>query len=182
MTITFTNTRRDLLAFQVYHLGRSPLLLLVNGACLTFMACLFFHGAGGVPLAPRIVATVFFLLLFLPILLAVQVALLALSVVLRQVGNLIEETVTLSDAGVQVKTATSCQDHQWAGIKKVCRTRRHLFIYLTPSIACVVPRRAFASAEEWEAFNDFCRRKTTDPNQVQQNQNGDNPIPETDRL
>ena len=181
MTITYTNTRRDQLAFQFYHLCRSPQFLLVNGACLIFMACVFFHVADGVALAPRIVETVFFLLLLQPILLAAEVAVLALGVVLRQVGNQIEETVTLSDAGVQVKTVTSCQDHQWRGIKKVRRTRRHLFIYLTPGIAWVVPRRVFASTEEWESFNEFCLRRTTDPKQVQKNQIGDNSISGNDK-
>jgi hypothetical protein len=32
MTISYTNTRGDLLAFQLYHLRRSPVIYVVNGA------------------------------------------------------------------------------------------------------------------------------------------------------
>jgi hypothetical protein len=157
MTITYNNTRRDLLAFQLHHFRRSPIMWFP----VALVGLMFFLMAPEVALLPRIVSTVIFLILVLPVLLAFYAAMLTLNLLLRKGGNSPPETVTLSDAGLQIKTATSFQDHQWAGIKKVCRTRRHLFIYLTPSIACVVPRRAFASAEEWESFNEFCRRRTT---------------------
>jgi hypothetical protein len=38
ITLFYTNTRSDLLAFQLYHLRHSPLVLLVYAACLTLMA------------------------------------------------------------------------------------------------------------------------------------------------
>lgn len=155
MTITYTNTRRDLLAFQLHHLRRSPMMWLP----FALVGLMFFLMASEEALAPRIVATVIFLLLVLPILVAFYAALLTLNLLLRKAGNSPPETVTLSDAGLQIKTATSFQEHQWAGIKQVCWTRRHLFIYLTPSLACVVPRRVFASAGEWESFNESCQRK-----------------------
>jgi len=157
MTITYTNTRRDLLAFQFHHLRRSPMMWLP----FALVGLMFFLMASEEALAPRIVATVIFLLLVLPILLAFYAAVLALNLLLRKAGNSPPETVTLSDAGLQIKTATGFQEHQWAGIRKVCRTRWHLFIYLTPSIACIVPRRVFGSTGEWESFNEFCRRRTT---------------------
>jgi len=156
MTITYTITRRDLLAFRLYHLRHSP----SNWFCFAALGFLFFQRAGDVALVPRIVATVIFLLLMLPILLALYVAIQWLGLWLRKPSNLSPPTVTASDTGLQIKTATSCQDHQWVGITKLCRTRRHLFIYLTPRIACIVPRRAFQDANAWESFNDLCRRKT----------------------
>ncbi len=161
MIITYHNTRRDLLAFQFHHFRRSPIMWF---PC-ALLGSMFFLMASEEALAPRIVATVIFLMLALPILLVFYVAFLTLNL-LRKGGNSPPETVRLSDAGLQIKTATSIQDHQWAGIKKVCRTRRHLFIYLTPSIACIVPHRAFASDGDWETFNEFCRRKTVGPKQV----------------
>jgi hypothetical protein len=163
MTITYANTRRDLLAFQLHHFRRSPIVWLP----VALLGLMFFLMAPDDALATRIVAAMIFLALVLPILLAFYAAALTLNLLLRKDRNSAPETVTLSDAGLQIKTATSFQDHQWTGIKKVCRTRRHLFIYLTPSIACIVPRRAFASADEWEAFSEFCRRKTIKLKQVQ---------------
>ena len=167
MTITVANTRRDLLAFQLHHLRRSP----SNWLAFALVGLTFFLMASGQPLARRVGATVIFLLLALPFLLAFYVAVLTLNLLLRKARNSRPETVTLSDAGLQIKTATSLQEHQWAGINRVCRTRRHLFIFLTPSIACVVPRRAFANDREWESFNEFCWQRTSgQPVQTSQNQ------------
>ena len=137
MTMTYNNSRGDLLAFQLQHLRRSP----SNWLAFALVGLMFFLMASEQPLAMRIGATVIFLLLALPFLLAFYVALLTLNLLLRKDRISLAETVTLDDAGLQIQTATSFQEHQWAGIKKVCRTRRHLFIYLTPSIACVVLRR-----------------------------------------
>ena len=167
MTITYANTRRDLLAFQLQHLRRSP----IGWLPVALVGLMFFMMASEQPLATRIFATVIFLILQLPVLLAFYVAVLTLNLVLRKAGHSPPETVTLSDAGLQIKTATSLQEHQWAGINRVCRTRRHLFIFLTPSIACVVPRRAFANDREWESFNEFCWQRTSgQPVQTSQNQ------------
>jgi len=163
MSITYANTRRDLLAFQLHHLRRSPIMWLP----VALLGLMFFLMASEQALPTRIVATVIFLILQLPVLLAFYAAILTLNLLLRKDRNSPPETVTLSKAAMQIKTATSFQEHQWAGIKKMCRTRPHLFIYLTPSIACIVPRRVFASAAEWKSFNEFCRMKTTDPKQVQ---------------
>jgi hypothetical protein len=177
MTITYANTHRDPLAFQLHHLRRSPMMWLP----VALVSLIFFLMAPEESLATRIVATVIFLILQLPVLLAFYVAFLTLYLLLRKDRNSPPETVTLNDAGLQIKTATSFKDHQWAGIKKVCRTRRHLFIYLAPNIACVVPRRAFAGAEEWESFSEFCRQKTTNLKEVQQQPIGANSIPGTDK-
>ena len=155
MTVTYTKTRHDLLTFQFHHFRRSPIIWLPYA----LVGVIFFLEAPEATLAARIVATMIFLILLLPILLAFYAAVLTLKLLLRKASHSPPGTVKLSDAGVQVKTATSCQDHLWAGIKKVRRTRRHLFIYLAASIACVVPRRAFANAEEWESFCELCLRQ-----------------------
>lgn len=125
------------------------------------MTFLFCRGGREVPLAPLIVAIVLYLLCLLPILLAVQLAFVCLALVLQRREAAVLEHVTLSDVSIRVETDTSCQDYQWRGIRKICQTRHRLFIYLTSSTACVVPRRAFAAADEWESFNEFCKRKAT---------------------
>ncbi len=146
MTVTYTNTRRDLLAFQLHYARRSPVSWAVPAASLAIIGLLFFRSAQAAALAPRIVASGLFLLLLLPLVGALQVAILALGAMLRHGHEPIPEQLTLSNAGMRIETATGCQDYQWRGIKKLCRTRRHLFIYLTPSLACLVPRRAVPNA------------------------------------
>jgi hypothetical protein len=161
MTITYTNTRRDLLAFQLYHSRRSPVLLLSSVICMMVMGFIFFDSADAVALIPRVVATVVFLLLLLFAFMLLRLGIFALFVALRQAGDLTPEKLTLGESGLRIETDTSFQDHQWRGIKKACRTRKHMFIYLTPAIACVVPCRAFSDAAERDQFEAFVLAKVS---------------------
>lgn len=156
--ISYTNNRRDLLAFQVHYLWRSPVTWLVNAAGLGCLCFIFFQSAEIEALAPRIVATVFFVVMFFPVLLAAEIAILVLSVFLRQTGSRELEQVTITENGLLLETKLSRQNHQWAGINRIYRTRDRLFIYLLPNMACIVPRRAFEGEREWNDFSELCLR------------------------
>jgi hypothetical protein len=158
MKISYSNNRRDLLAFQVHHFWRSPINWLVNAAGLGGLCFFFFQSAENAPLAPRMVATVFSLMIFSPILLAVEIAILMFSVVLRQTGSMEPEQVTVTEDGLLLRSQHSCQNYHWAGIKRIYRTRHRLFIYLLPHLACIVPRRAFEGEREWNDFCELCLR------------------------
>jgi len=166
MKITYTNTFRDLLAFQLYHQSRSPVMLLVNSCCLCFMAFIFFQGmpedpAKGVGLAPRIVATLIFLAIFTPILIAVEFAITLLTLVSR--GNKTGHSnysLTMGEDGFVEETNHARLDYQWPAVRKLVRTRRHIFIYVAQNIAVVIPKRSFHDEAEWQTFHEFCRRKT----------------------
>ena len=80
MTITYNNSRRDLLAFQLHHLRRSPIMWLP----VALLGLMFFLMASEETVATRIVATVIFLILQLPILVAFYAAVLTLNLLLRK--------------------------------------------------------------------------------------------------
>jgi hypothetical protein len=44
-------------------------------------------------------------------------------------------------------------------VQKLARTKKHIFIYLAQDSAVVIPRRAFESATQWEAFYELCKQR-----------------------
>ena len=66
-------------------------------------------------------------------------------------------TFTLSADGVQLSYNPTTTQTAWSGIERVAQTPTHLFLFDQPRSAFIVPRRAFASDEEFALFGDFAR-------------------------
>lgn len=116
-----------------------------------------------------LVAAVFFIMMFLPVLPAAEFAVLVLAVFLREASTQTPEQVTITENGLLLESRHTRQDYQWTGITKIHRTRNRLFIYLLPKIACVVPRRAFPGEKDWNDFSELCFRYKNAVGPVAQN-------------
>jgi hypothetical protein len=91
--------------------------------------------------------------------------LMAISVVLSMISSknktvLTDHTLVLADEGFVEETPYNRTEGKWRGVQKLARTRRHIFIYIAPYMAHVVPRRAFQDDAEWNAFYEFCKQRT----------------------
>jgi hypothetical protein len=166
MTLSYTTTFRDLWAFHLHHLPRSPITIVISFGGVAFMSFLFFLGPAPDSVNPfslptRIVATFVFAMVVLVILIAVQLAIVALHLALRRMKTKpTDYTLTLGEDGFVEESSDARLNYQWPGVQKLARTRCHLFIYVAPSIAVIVPRRAFGGEAEWNDLYEFCRRKT----------------------
>lgn len=60
--------------------------------------------------------------------------------------------LALSPEGISQETPGFSGRHRWSGIQGVAKTKDHLFIFIDSSHAYVVPRRAFQSAGDFDAF------------------------------
>lgn len=166
MTISYTNTRRDLLTFNRQHIWRSPVSIAINLGCVAFLAYIFFQAAEPGPehhygLTARIVATVLFIALALPVLVAVQLVIVVLLLLSRRNKTLFTtHTLTLREDGFDTENMYARSDCKWTVVQKLRQTRRHLFIYVSQNGALIVPRRAFRDDAEWKAFHEFCQRHT----------------------
>ncbi len=166
MTISYTNTWRDLLTFNRQHIWRSPVSIAIHLGGVAFLAYVFFQAAepGPAPsygLAARIVGTVLFMALALPVLTAVQLAIVVLLLLSRRNKTLFaKQTLTLREDGFDTENAYARSDCKWTVVQKLRQTRRHLFIYVSQNGALIVPRRAFRDEAEWQAFHEFCQRRT----------------------
>jgi hypothetical protein len=65
------------------------------------------------------------------------------------VSSFATETESLT---VRTNHSTTCI--RWSGISKIAETADHAFLYISSTEAHVVPRRAFASVRDFEAFID----------------------------
>ncbi len=70
----------------------------------------------------------------------------------RQPGLFCEHTITLFDDALFEETPVNRGEHRWAGIQSVTEAAGHIFIYIGPNAAHVIPKRAFADTTAERAF------------------------------
>jgi hypothetical protein len=160
MILKYRLTARDLLAFNLYHFHRHPLmLLLMAGAVLPLLwriyAVVSASGSGGVVVAKMLIAAGVLSLLVWVVLLIVV----ALTLATRLNSNVLTDHVlSLTGQGVVEETPNTRIETSWAGIQKIRRSRNHLFLYIAAHLAHVVPRRAFDSARSMNDAFELCLR------------------------
>ena len=69
-----------------------------------------------------------------------------------QPGVLGSHTVTLSPEALRERTDVTESQVSWQGVQRIDVTSKHIFIFLQPAAACVIPRRAFPSVADAEQF------------------------------
>jgi YcxB-like protein len=72
-------------------------------------------------------------------------------------GQLGKHRIVLSGDGLVESTAVGESRTSWAGVDRIEQDRDHLFIYVSPAAAHVIPKRAFRDTQEAEAFYQFSR-------------------------
>jgi hypothetical protein len=48
---------------------------------------------------------------------------------------------------------------QWKSLKRVIPIGTYCFLYFSQMGACIIPKRAFSTDQEWKEFINFCRSK-----------------------
>ena len=68
--------------------------------------------------------------------------------------------ITLSEKGLTESTAVNTTEHSWEAISGVKENSEFIFLMLSPSNGHIIPRHAFSSTAELEAFLSFIRSMT----------------------
>jgi hypothetical protein len=165
LTITYRNGFRDRLAFAAYHLPRNPVLLMINiGIFLFFTFAFVLPAALSLPsghLVAKIITFVLVELLLAVVLILFLASITLLTMISRRNKPLsCQRTLTVSDEAFVTESEYGRSEARWSIVQKLTRTRSHVFIYVSQENAVLVPRRAFESAAQWEAFYEICRQKT----------------------
>jgi hypothetical protein len=71
---------------------------------------------------------------------------------LKRRGFLGPNRLELADNGVKTAGPAAESLVYWSAIQKITQTGRHLFMFIAPGSALMVPRRAFASDGDFRAF------------------------------
>lgn len=162
MTVRFTITFGDYLAFSLYHYLHSPLILGIYGICFALTTYVNVGVVSEVnTMAGKIITFVILeaaIVGFLALILGIAMVLGIIS--RRNKTILTEHTITVADDILVEETAFNKTEQKWAGVQKIARTKRHLFIYIAQHLAHVIPLRAFADKAESDAFYEFCRKKS----------------------
>ena len=161
MTIRYKNMFRDLMGFCFYHYPRSPIVIGTYGLGFVLLSSGILQ-ALPTDITPVAKVVTFLAMEFLAFLFIAGsfVVIVVLSMVSRRNKTLLtEHTITLGEGSFVEETAYNKTDHKWAGVQKLARTRRHIFIYVSQYAAHVVPRRAFQNDTEWDSFYEFCKQR-----------------------
>lgn len=162
MTIRYKNTFRDTVVFYFYHITHSWLFF---GSYGLFFALMSFANYRALPsegdathkVIVFVMLEVFALLILGSVFLLTSLCALMST---KSKAMLTEHSITLEEGGFTEETIYNKKEHKWAIVQKLPRTNHYLYIYIAPHMAHVVPRRAFPDETEWNAFYEYCRRKS----------------------
>lgn len=164
-SIRYANTRGDLLVFSALHHLRSrwTWLGLAASVLLSLPAVIAAAPWERGPVVGTVTAVVFELLI-VAFLTALMVAAIALTVAFAHgPGLFTEHVVSFDEHGVTERTEFNASTVVWRAVHNVVRAGdHHIFIYIAPTMAHLIPRRAVASDEDWDALSrqlqEHCQR------------------------
>ncbi len=173
MTIDFMTTADDFIAFNLFHFKNSPTLkrqLLITRLAYAFFLAVILS----LPYTAYVKELPFFACLF-PIL-GVVVGILIflayprmheknlrkqLSKVLKEGGNegmIGKQKIVITPEAVINETPAGEQKAFWSSVDKIVETRDYIFLYVSSVSAAIIPRSAFPSDEQRNAFLELAKQ------------------------
>lgn len=167
MLITFSLTIDDMVAFQRYVAHTSPLArrsfwttLVMIPLLLVFVSLAFSSsGSGGSTMWLITLSLSALWLVFFPILYRRGLDQ-NMRRTVEQVGGkgmLGLHTVEISEQDILEITEVSKSRRLWKGIERVVENDTHMFIFLKPVVAHVIPKRAFETPQHAQTFFNLAR-------------------------
>lgn len=163
MKITYRNRFRDWLAFQAYCAPRNPVIILTSVGFFLFVTSqivlpAMHQTAAGVPLAASVVGFILVELLLIAFILAFLAFVTILPMIFPRDKLLYcERTLSTGADTFITESEYNHSETKWSVVRKLVRTRSHIFLFLGQHNAFVVPRSAFEEASEWDAFYKVCQ-------------------------
>jgi hypothetical protein len=157
MRVQFRTTFPDVVRFIWLHLTRSTGLLLFIGAMALFLTWNDCHST--IMQHGRIVGTIAWLMtaaiIFAGICLFSFVASVLTALSRRNKTFMTDNTIELQEDRFLTENRYGKGEYKWDIVQNIVKTRGRIVLYVTQSTGIVVPRRAFPTAAEWEAFCSF---------------------------
>lgn len=159
MDVAYENTITDLVRFNHYHQVRHPYLYIMAVLpTLILVKDTWRLGRGQLGLWLITLAglqVVIFVLVYI-----VTIAGFYLYLGLRRdTPAHLQHRITLTETAVVEESPVNRTESTWAGVVKVARTRRLILIYIASNLAHVVPKRAFPSPLEADAYFNEARAR-----------------------
>jgi len=152
VAIRYTNTRRDLLTFAAHHHLRSPLHWFTLGviALLVLPVSIDIGSRSELGVAFTVVFSALAVLVFEVFAVLILAVVTSIAVLFQGgTGTLTEHVVDFDGDGITESTDVNSGTTKWSGVRRVRRTRGHIFVYVGPGMAHVIPRRSVDSDQAW---------------------------------
>lgn len=167
LTVSYRNKLIDFVAFNVYTLPRLRAMRILAFLFLLYLIYLLMpvlRSADSHILLNVVAVTTTIVLIFGGTsFLILSIVLLAYVPKLNK-GLLTEHTVTLSENMVVETTQWGRTESAWGGMAGIRRSKRYIFLYISEHAAHVIPRKAFASSDEADAFYRYACDSYTNAN------------------
>jgi hypothetical protein len=154
VSVTYTHTRRDSLAFTAHWALHSAVIWSLLGLLVVVTLPETMRSLRpGWPLAGRIAAAV--ALEAIPVFLVVVLTGIVTALIYALYANpgvYTSHTITADGSGLTESTSVNDTTFTWGGVRKIARSSGHIYIYVGPWMAHVIPRRAVSSQEEWDGL------------------------------
>jgi hypothetical protein len=157
-TITYTNTKADLVHFSFTHSLRQTVVRIMFGIPIIFLAWQLFQIVEHrqFPIFLKIAIVLVGVLIAIAFILGLHYAMSTFLYMGRKdQGVQGSHTVTISENGVTEVTPAGSSNQNWNSIVEVRRTQRYILIYTQLHAAHVIPLNAFASRQAADDFYNF---------------------------
>lgn len=164
MKISFRNTFRDLVNFNLYVMFHSPVVFIFTGICVAFLTKPNWDAAMKAgddhSLAFRVI--LFTILELIPV--AFMGIVTVIAMILGNISKmnktvLTDVTHTFGEDAIHSESQYSKSEIMWTAVQKITRTKSYIYLFVMQSSAIVIPKRAFATQEAWEDLWKFCSEK-----------------------
>ncbi len=162
MHVTYKNSFRDILVGYLYLLTRTPLAIAFHIFIIVIISfsVLRNRSFGSVAdIIGAIIACLFILFITYAGLFTLVTIFSAIIVRSSKKELLASRTVTIGENHLKAEAAYGQSEVDWSAVHKVVRTKKHILLILAGYSAHIIPRRAFSTDTEWDAFYQFCQKK-----------------------
>jgi hypothetical protein len=157
-TITYTNTKADLVHFSFSHSLRQTVVRIMFAIPVIFLAwqLLQIVEHRNYPMFLKVAIVVGGVLIAIGFILGLHYAMSTLLFIGRKDrGVQGSHTVTLTENGISEVTSAGSSNQNWKSILEVRRTKEYILIYTQLHAAHVIPLNAFASRQAADDFYNF---------------------------
>ena len=156
MKVSFKNTFGDLAGYLWYQQRRSTvtLILLIGAGFLAFQSSRHAIGQYSMPI---IIMSWFMTtaILFIGMLLFTFLLTLISAISKKNKTFFADKTIELTETNIIGESPYGRSELAWNIVQHLKHTKRLILIYTSKSNAITVPRRAFATQQDWDAFYNF---------------------------
>jgi YcxB-like protein len=158
-TVTYTNTKADLVYFSFTHSLRQTVVRIMFAIPVIFLAWQLIQlvESRQFPIYLKVIIVLGGILVAITFILGLHFAMSTFLYMGRgkDPGALTKHTVTLTENGVNEVTPAGNSDQNWKSILEVRRTSKFILIYTQTHAAHVIPLNAFTSSQAADEFYDF---------------------------